>query len=401
MKKIYIAIIIALLIAGVAAFFFEPTRWLGAVLTAILISAGMAYFALRDVLVVSCRKNLYDLPDRRRIHLKPTSRLGGVIFGPIISCSVIFALSLVPSYVPAPRSAIWICSLVLLCMIGVMDDLTGIRYKVKFTAQVIAGLLVVYSGLWIDDLHGLFGLHALPPAVGMPLTVLLIVFIINAFNLIDGMDGLASGLVILTLGLYGVRSCMAGQLPFAVVSAASLGVLIPFFYANVRGLGSRHRKLFMGDTGSLTLGFLVGMLAVGQLADGGAATRRDLIWVLSPLVIPVFDVLHVVVFRLRGGHHPFHPDKTHIHHRMLRAGFGQHQALVVILLMAAVYPATNVLLAPHMNATIVLMLDVAIWCVLNGALSAAWRRHAAASVRIAEKRGLRGDFGRAGEKTLL
>ena len=329
------------------------------------------HYATRNILAVSYRKKLYDLPDKRRIHKTPIPRLGGLAFAPILSCSVILTLSLhaliAPAYHPPIANCMtWICALIFIHMTGTIDDLIGVRYLVKLSAQIIASLLVVYAGFWIDNLYGLFGIHALTAAVGIPLTVLFLVFIINALNLIDGMDGLASGLGILTLGIYGVRCFATGQYFFAVIALAALGTLIPFFYTNVRGLGTRRRKLFMGDTGSQTLGLIIGVLAVGQVMNTGTElVKQDFILVLSPLLIPVFDVMHVVLFRLIRGYHPFHPDMTHIHHRLLHRGFNARQALILILCMAAIYLSVNMLLAPYVNVTLILMLDVVVWCVFN------------------------------------
>ncbi len=386
MKKFYI-VIIAALAAAVAAGFLEETGWLSALCFAFAIAFTMMHYAVRSILAVSYRKKLYDLPGKRRVHQTPTPRLGGLAFAPILCCSVILTLSLhvliAPGHHPPIANCMtWICALIFIHMTGTIDDLIGVRYAVKFSAQIIASLLVVYAGFWINDLYGLFGIHALPAAVGIPLTVLFLIFIVNALNLIDGMDGLAAGLCILTLGVYGVRCFVAGQYFFAVIALAALGVLIPFFYTNVWGMGSRRRKLFMGDTGSQTLGLVIGVLAVGQLMNAGTAPlEQNFILVLSPLLVPAFDVMHVVVFRLIRGRHPFLPDMTHIHHRLLRGGYNARQAVISILCLAAVLVSVNLLLAPYLNVTLILLLDALLWCVLNGVVWQLARQHEAGGSR--------------------
>ena len=340
----------------------------------------MMHHAVRNILAIAYRKKLYDLPGGRRIHTTPTPRLGGLAFAPVICCATILSLALHSLVAPEHHLAIpncltWICALIFIHMLGTIDDIVGVRYYMKFTAQIVAGALVVASGFWINDLGGLFGVHAIPAFVGMPLTVLFIIGIINALNMIDGMDGLAAGMCIIALGIYGVHCFSTGRYFLSLVAFASLGTVIPFFYCNVRGLGTRRHKIFMGDTGSQTLGLVVSVLAVGQIMnDGTVLAKQDLILALSPLVVPVFDVAHVVFFRLIRGSNPFHPDTTHIHHRLLKCGFGPRQTVILILALAAIYVSVNMLLVRYVSVTLILILDVAAWCSLSGAMYALARR---------------------------
>jgi UDP-N-acetylmuramyl pentapeptide phosphotransferase/UDP-N-acetylglucosamine-1-phosphate transferase len=373
-KGIYIVIFVAVA-AMLAARLFEPTGWLLAIFAAFTLSVVMMRVAVRNILAISYRKKLYDLPGGRRIHTTPTPRLGGLAFAPIVCCTTILALGLHSITSPAwhldiPNCLTWICALIFIHMTGAVDDVVGVRYHVKFAAQIIAGVLVVASGFWIDNLGGLFGIDALPAVVGMPLTVLFIIGVINALNMIDGMDGLAAGVCIFALMIYGVNCFATERYFFSLVAFASLGTLIPFFYSNVRGLGARRHKLFMGDTGSQTLGLIVSVLAVGQMMKGGTVLATgDFIVALSPLLVPVFDVAHVVFFRMLRGNHLFLPDKTHIHHRLVRWGFTPSGAVILILCLAAVYVPFNMLLAPHIGVTSILILDAAVWCALNGVAS--------------------------------
>ena len=375
--------IIAALGAAVVAWFLEPTGWLASVLVVLAASATMMHYAVRNILAVSYRKKLYDLPGGRRIHTTPTPRLGGVAFAPIICCTTILALALHSLLAPAhhvgiPECLTWISAIIFIYMTGTIDDLVGVRYYWKFSAQILAALLVVASGFWIDDLGGLFGVGMIPAAVGMPLTVLFIVGIINALNLIDGMDGLAAGICIVALTIYGVNCFVTGRYFLSVVAFASLGTVAPFFYSNWRGVGPRRRKLFMGDTGSQTLGLVIGVLAVGQIMNNGTVlAKQDFILALSPLVVPVFDVAHVVFFRMIRGSHPFHPDMTHIHHRLTRWGFSPRQAVGFIVCLGVTYVAINMLLSPYVGVTLIVILDAVAWCALNVGLWALARNRAA------------------------
>ncbi len=341
----------------------------------------MMYYAVKNILAVSYRKKLYDLPGGRRIHTTPTPRLGGLAFAPIICCTTILALTLHSVIAPGhhvgiPECLTWISALIFIYMTSTIDDLIGVRHYIKLSAQVVAALLVVASGFWINDLGGLFGVWSIPAAVGIPLTVLFITGIINALNLIDGMDGLAAGICMIAF-------CFAtGRYFFSVVAFSALGTVAPFFYSNVRGLGLRRHKLFMGDTGSQTLGLVISVLAVGQITNSGTVlVKQDLILALSPLVIPVFDVVHVVIFRMLRGSHPFHPDMTHIHHRFTRCGFTPRQAVVFILCLAAIYVSVNMLLVRYVGVTLILLLDVVAWCALNGVIWALSRYRGISKVK--------------------
>ncbi len=330
------------------------------------------YNATRNILNISYRKQLFDLPDKRRIHKTPTSRLGGFAFAPIVICSVILVMTLHETTTPGndisvEKFTIWICALTFIHMTGTIDDLIGIRNTVKLLSQVIASVLVIYSGFWIHDLHGLFGIHTLPAVLGMPLTMLFLVFIINAFNLIDGMDGLAASMGILAFTVYSVYSYFEGLFFFAAISFSILGVLTAFFHTNMWGYGAKRHKLFMGDTGSQTIGLITGILCIGLAMNSGTTlAASDLALVLSPLLVPAFDVLHVVLFRLLDGRSPFNPDMTHIHHRLLKSGLDPHRSILFILFISAIFMLLNLLLAPYINITFILLLDLGIWCFFNG-----------------------------------
>ena len=352
----------------------EPYGWLGFLCVAFLLSFVLMYHATRNILNISYRKQLFDLPDKRRIHKTPTSRLGGFAFAPIVICSVILVMSLHKTAMPGDdisvsKFTIWICALIFIHMTGTIDDLIGIRNLVKLLSQIVASVMVVYSGFWINDLYGLFGIHALPAIVGMPVTVLFLVFIINAFNLIDGMDGLAASLGMVAFTIYGVYSYFEGLFFFSVISFSILGVLTSFFHTNMWGYGAKRHKLFMGDTGSQTIGLIVGILFIGLAMNSGTTLEAsDRALLLSPLLLPAFDVLHVVLFRVLNGRNPFRPDMTHIHHRLLKSGLTPHRSILFILSISVTFLVLNLLLAPYMNITLILLTDLGIWCFCNGVI---------------------------------
>ena len=150
----------------------------------------------------------------------------------------------------------------LLYLVGVCDDLVGVGYRYKFAVQIVSALLLVLSGNWFGSLGGLFGVYSVPAWVGIPVTVFIVVYITNAINLIDGIDGLASGLCSIALSVLSVIFFIRMQYVYALLAICTLGVLMPFWCYNVFGNANRGHKLFMGDAGSLTLGYVISFLTV-------------------------------------------------------------------------------------------------------------------------------------------
>ena len=184
--------------------------------------------------------------------------------------------------------------LLILSMVGVIDDLIRIDYRRKFVAQIVASLFLPLSGLWINDLYGLLGITTLSPWIGMPLTVFVAVFIINAVNLIDGIDGLCSGLVGMGALVFGFLFIYNGAWLHAVFAFITAGVLCPFFYYNVFGKSKGRQRIFMGDTGSLTLGLSMAFLAISY------AMNNPLMYVDDEGENPLF-VLGLVIGAYIGG----------------------------------------------------------------------------------------------------
>ncbi len=222
--------------------------------------------------------------------------------------------------------------------------------------------------LWINDLYGLFGIYAIPKWIGIPFTILTIVFITNAINLIDGIDGLASGLSSVALLVFGLLFIEKGLWMYSMLAFSTLGVLVPFFYYNVFGNAERARKIFMGDTGSLTLGYILSFLAIKYSQNDPEVisnTKDTFLIAFSTLIIPAFDVIRVVMVRLRNGKSPFEPDKNHIHHKFLAMGFTPRKAMIIIILISCAFSAVNILLIPWVNNTVILIGDIVAWIALN------------------------------------
>ena len=317
------------------------------------LSVFCAGVLIPQILLISFRKRLFDVPDERKIHQGVVPRLGGIAFKPVVFFSV----------------ALGFCTIMMLYLVGMADDLIGIRYRAKFAIQIICGLLVIAGGLWINNLHGLLFIHALPEWIGYPITLFAVVFIINAINLIDGIDGLASGLCGVAMLFYGLVFFIIGEYIYALLAFATLGVLVPFFYYNVFGDPAKKNKIFMGDTGSLTIGMMTCILSL-KLLNGfpvypSMQQPNAFFLAYSPLIIPCFDVVRVYLHRVRNGKNPFLPDKNHIHHKMLAVGIRQRTAMIIIVLVSVCFTLCNILLSRYINVTLLLILNIFIWTLGN------------------------------------
>lgn len=332
-----------------------------------------------QILLISFRKQLFDQPDERKIHQGIVPRLGGIAFKPVIFFTVALMLGvsqllgygyMMEDFTLEVRPiAFSFCCIILLYLVGIADDLIGIRYKAKFIVQIICGLMIIAGGMYIDNLHGLLGIHGLPVWIGYPLTVLVIVFIINSINLIDGIDGLASGLCGVAILFYGVVFFLLHEYIYAILSFATLGVLVPFFYYNVFGDANKQKKIFMGDTGSLTIGMILCILCLRLLqcstTEASAELPNILVLAYSPLLIPCLDVVRVYLHRVRNGKNPFLPDKNHIHHKLLALGMRQRMAMVSIVLVSILFSLCNIFISKYINVTLLVLINVLIWTLLN------------------------------------
>lgn len=343
-----------------------------------LISILQGLILIPNILLISYKKRLFDQPDERKVHSIPVPRLGGISFFPAILVSLCLIIGLfhcvgIPiARLLTDRSLLellfWVSGCMLLYLIGVADDLVGVGYRYKFVVQVFTAILLVLPGAWINSLGGLFGIYMLPSWVGIPLTVLIVVYITNAINLIDGIDGLASGLSCIALTVLAAICISNGSYFYALLALATLGILIPFWFYNVFGNAQRGHKLFMGDTGSLTIGYILSFLVI-QLSvvhsDGEVRTNPYMVIAFSTPLVPLLDVFRVVLHRLRKGRNPFLPDKNHIHHKLLRTGMRVRTVLVTVLLISFFFIGMNILLSPVLNLTWLLVLNMLLWALIH------------------------------------
>ena len=349
------------------------------IIAAFITAVILGRIIIPNILVISMRKRLFDEPDARKIHKRPIPRLGGVTFFPVIvfTLCTFTAIHLFKGHfvyniitLNTAREMLFLISgLTLLYIVGIADDLIGVRYRKKFVVQIISAAMFPIAGLYINSFYGLFGINEIDPIIGIPFSMLLVVFITNAINLIDGIDGLASGLSMVALVVFGVIFVHFQSWLYALLAFVSVGVIIPFFSYNVFGNADRGRKIFMGDTGSLTLGYILSFFVIRFCMHEPNSMMQvqgsPVLIAFSVLMVPCLDVVRVVLRRARNRKPLFLPDKTHIHHKFLAMGFSPRRALITIQIMSACFCAFTMGALDFMNNTVIFIIDIATWTLLN------------------------------------
>ena len=334
--------------------------------------------AIPEIIKIAFEKQLFDVPDYRKVHTGRIPRLGGVAFLPGIMIAVFLAFSWMGNYGVEvrdtgvfPEIMLGAAATLFLYMAGVADDLLGLSYKVKFPIQILSALLLCSAGLWIGDFYGLLGIHRIPGWIGVPFTVVVIVLIINAINLIDGIDGLASGLCIIGIAAFTVFFLQNGLMAYAVIGVASLGALLPFYIYNVYGTSEKRTKIFMGDAGSLTMGYIISAFAIkaATFSDDipGLEDRQTSFFVYSfaVLIVPVLDVLRLFFHRIIHRRSPFEPDRCHIHHKFLAIGLTIGQARHLIIGISLLFFLGNIILIKYIDINILIVVDIAVWTLIH------------------------------------
>lgn len=343
-----------------------------------LFAVSLGMVIIPRILVISHKKRLYDVPDARKVHTMPVPRLGGLSFFPVILMSMFLVIGFRLYFWDMDTSSLsfnmlyeylfLFVGMTLLYLVGVCDDLVGVGYRYKFAVQIAAALLLVLSGNWFDSFGGLFGIYSVPVWVGVPFTVFIVVYITNAINLIDGIDGLASGLCCIALSVLSVIFFLRGQYVYALLAICTLGILMPFWCYNVFGNANRGHKLFMGDAGSLTLGYVISFLIIHMSVTNEVSPTLSnpyMVIAFSTVLVPLLDVIRVVLHRLREHKNPFLPDKNHFHHKLLRTGMRVRMVMVTILGIAVSFIGLNAWLAWQMNITLLLGINLILWSSLH------------------------------------
>jgi UDP-N-acetylmuramyl pentapeptide phosphotransferase/UDP-N-acetylglucosamine-1-phosphate transferase len=291
----------------------------------------LVFVSIPTILRVARHKNLFDEPGKRRVHKKRVPNLGGlgITIGILFTYTVYadwFDLKPIPFIVPA---------LLVIFSIGIKDDIMVTAPMMKLLGQILGAFIIVGLGdLRITDFHGFWGWQP-NYLVSIVVSVVFVIFIINAFNLIDGVDGLAaiSG-ILSSLGL-SFWFFINGEMHVIILGAILVGSLVAFLYYNVF---SRSQKIFMGDTGSMVVGFILATMTIRFIEFNSHAMRDQLVYQMNSapavamgiLIVPIIDTLRVFFLRISRGNSPFSADKNHIHHRLLTLGFSHLQIALIL-----------------------------------------------------------------------
>lgn len=353
-----------------------------------LFAVSLGMVIIPRILVISHKKRLYDVPDARKVHTMPVPRLGGLSFFPVILMSMFLVIGFRLYFWDVNVSGLsfnmlyeylfLFVGMTLLYLVGVCDDLVGVGYRYKFAVQIAAAFLLVLSGNWFDSFGGLFGIYSVPVWVGVPFTVFIVVYITNAINLIDGIDGLASGLCCIALSVLSVIFFLRGQYVYALLAICTLGILMPFWCYNVFGNANRGHKLFMGDAGSLMLGYVISFLIIHMSVTNEVSPTLSnpyMVIAFSTVLVPLLDVIRVVLHRLREHKNPFLPDKNHFHHKLLRTGMRVRMVMVCIIAISAFFILLNSSLAWRVDITYLFFLNLFCWSILHIGLNGLIKRN--------------------------
>lgn len=292
--------------------------------------------------------------------MRKIANLGGIaIFYSIGICAPIFAYELFDLY------KFLFASLVILLYVGVMDDIVVMRAYKKLVAQVVvSSLIVIGSDIRIRNLFGIFGIYEIEYFVSVIFSITTFIILINAFNLIDGIDGLAGGYSLICSALFGISYYRLGayNYPLVILSVIIIGSVLAFLYFNLSNY--RTNKIFMGDTGSMLLGFLLAFTSIcfidifidKKLPDVPRYHLQSApVVAVAILILPIVDTLNVIIVRIFNGRSPFDADKNHIHHKLLRLDL-THRRSSFYIIMYYLFVVSIAYFLRHINVNLLLLI---------------------------------------------
>lgn len=272
------------------------------------------------ILNIAKEKNIVDNPNARKLQRIPIPVMGGiaVVFGLMVGimCFTLFG--------DFNNMLAVLAAVIVIMLIGLVDDIRGLSPKIRFIIEILLVLyLIQATGNQINNFHGLWGINIVSDWYSIPLTIFACVGIINAVNLIDGVDGYSSGYCIMASIYFAIAFIRLGNMTMVAMAAIMVAALLPFFFCNVFG---KHSKMFIGDAGTLSMGILISTFVRNMLTASTDSTTIAENLGLIPLSlaimsVPIFDTLRVMGSRILRGTSPFKPDKTHLHHAFIDLGF--------------------------------------------------------------------------------
>lgn len=316
-----------------------------------IIAIVSTWWIFKKVLRIALLKNIVDNPDARKLQKTPVPVLGGiaVFFGMVVALTIT-RLTFDTRTLFAIMGAMSI-----MLYTGTIDDVLSLTPRTRFLIQIAIVLTLIYANNYsLNDFHGLWGIYNVSPWIAVPLTVFACVGIINAINMIDGVNGLCSGFCIVACSTFSIAFIKGNDIEAASLSILSIGSLLPFFCHNVFG---KKSKMYIGDGGTLLMGTIMSSFVIGALnVNSPLAEKVDpnfglIPFVLAVLSIPVFDCLRVMFGRILRRTSPFYPDRTHLHHMFFDMGFS-HIGITAIELLANIFVIVSWYISYRLGASI-------------------------------------------------
>ncbi len=280
--------------------------------------------------IAVCRRwKLFDEPDSRKHHTSITPSMGGIaIFAGIYIAFIVFA-----DIIDHNKIRYLFGAVLILFFTGFFDDLMDIPPSKKMMLQAISSCIIYYGGFRISSLDGLLWMHEIPELLQLPITMFMVILFTNAYNFIDGVDGLAGSLGVIITSCFGALFFHYGKTDFAVLSFCATGALLGFLFFNFS-----PARIFMGDTGSLVVGFMIAVLAIELLNSGIAQPELapSPVLLIAILFVPLYDISRVFLIRMLNGSSPFRADRNHMHHLMLGFGFGHRSVALMMASMSLI-----------------------------------------------------------------
>lgn len=305
------------------------------IILAFITAFSLTFLAIPSIINIAKKKNLMDEPNERRSHSVSTPSLGGIA----IFAGVLFSIIMWTPFKYFGDLQYILCAFIIIFLIGAKDDIDPISPSKKFYGQLFAaGILVFRANIKLTSLYGIFGVYLLPEWASILLSIFTIIVIINAFNLIDGINGLSASLGLLINIVLGSWFLSVDHIELAIVAFALAGSLVAFLKYNIT-----PAEIFMGDTGSLLLGLVCSILTINFIELQSGLVGHAYYLSSAPsiaiaiLILPLFDTLRVFVLRLMEGKSPFNPDRKHIHHVMIDLGFSHMQATIILFVINVLF----------------------------------------------------------------
>ena len=310
---------------------------------------------------IAVKANLVDKPNYRKVHITPVPLVGGIS----IAFSVVLVILLSENRLPFLMEYLpIITSGFVLLIVGVIDDRNDVSAKYKLAIQLLLSLIIAFSGIRISSLYGLFGIYEIAVCTQYILTIIAITGVVNAFNLMDGVDGLVGGLSVLGFTMFLLASLYFNDYYLGKISIIFIGAIVGFLRFNLS-----KKKIFMGDSGSLFLGFVLITLGIKLMEEKGSSQNGygyGFLLLVSFFSIPVLDSLRVYLGRIKQGNSPFKADKSHLHHLLLNAGLSHKKvALSVISCSMISFFIGFGLISYQSTSIIILFIMIVFWGIVR------------------------------------